>query len=256
MADCCCNDVRCSGKHIPLQAVIQECDRLFNQENMVQLGEHLRFWRRRAAELGDRKNELSLLSELMGHYRMMKDEQRGIAAIRDGFALLEELQLQETASAGTILLNGATALQSFGMGKEAMQYYRRAETCYEKNLTPGDPLFAGLYNNMASSCIDCGEFREAEQFYRKAIEIQKQNRNRMDLAVSFINLAQLFDALDPEDERIGELMDQARACFENTPADAYFAHTCRKCAPAFGYFGRFMDEQDLNQKADDFYAEA
>lgn len=254
MADCCSSG-KCTG-HIPIENIIRECDRLFHQENKQALGEHLRFWRRRAAEMGDKKGELTMLSEMMGHYRMNREEARGIVAVRDGFALIEELGIENTVSAGTIYINGATALQSFGLPGEALKYYRTSQKCYENNLSPRDPLFAALYNNMASACIDLQAFEEAEKYYLLAADILKSAQQQMDLATTFVNLAQLYDALDPEDVRIEQNLDLAFECFENSaiPRDGYYAHTCRKCAPAFGYFGRFIDEAALQKRAEDFYA--
>ena len=254
MADCCSSG-KCTG-HIPLEKVLAECDNLFNQEKKHELGEHLRFWRRRASEMGDKKNELSLLSEMMGHYRMVRDEAKALASVKDGVALISELGISDTVSAGTILINAATALQSFGYAEEAAVYYKQAESCYLKNLPPQDIRFAALYNNMASSCIDQGNFEQAENFYLQAAEILRTANQLMDLAVTFINLAQLYDGLDPEDSKIETYLDQALACFENNavPHDGYYAHTCRKCASAFGYFGRFADEKELQDKAEKFYA--
>ena len=254
MADCCSSG-KCTG-HIPLEKVLWECDNLFNQEKKHELGEHLRFWRRRASEMGDKKNELSLLSEMMGHYRMVRDEAKALAAVRDGVALISELGISDTISAGTILINAATAMQSFGYAEESAVYYKQAENCYLKNLPPQDIRFAALYNNMASSCIDQGNFEQAEKFYLQAAKILRSENQQMDLAVTFINLAQLYDGLDPEDSKIETFLDQALACFENNAVsrDGYYAHTCRKCASAFGYFGRFADEKELIKRADEFYA--
>ena len=109
---------------------------------------------------------------------------------------------------------------------------------------------------MASSCIDQGNFEQAEKFYLQAAEILRTANQLMDLSVTFINLAQLYDGLDPEDSKIETYLDQALACFENNavPHDGYYVHTCRKCASAFGYFGRFADEKELQDKAEKFYA--
>lgn len=256
MADCCSNG-KCTG-HIPLEKIIEECDRLFNLEKKDELGDHLRFWRRRAVEMGDKKGELSLLSEMMGHYRMERDESRGIAAVRDGLALIDELQLSESAGAGIIYINAGTALQSFGYSDRALSCYKKAENCCRRNLKTGDERFAALFNNMASAYIDSGAFERAEQYYFQAAEILKSTRNLPDLAVTYVNLAQLYDALDPEDVKIEQYLDLAFACFddESVPRDGYYAHTCRKCASAFGYFGRFMDEAELQKRAGDFYAGA
>ena len=256
MADCCSCGNHGEHTHIPLADVIRECDRLFNQEKTEELGEYLRFWRRRAAEAHDKKSELSLLSELMGHYRMNGDRDRGLAAVREGFALIDELGIGDTAGAGTIYLNGATALQAFGLAGDARKFYQTAERCYRKNLPADDPRFAGLFNNMATSYLDAGDASGAENCYLKALEILERTGNLMDSAVTCVNLAQLFDARDPEDPKIEEYLDRAMAFFDDPEAarDGYYAHTCRKCASAFGYFGRFMDEQELNARADRFYA--
>ena len=141
--DCCCEHDhgatphRNPQRHIPMQEVIQECDRLFNAENMVELGEHLRKWREEARRIGDREAELGILSELMGHYRMLGDRERGLMAVRDGFALLGQIGIAGSVTAGTILINGATALQAFGDVDGALNYYKEAFRCYGAHLDPG-----------------------------------------------------------------------------------------------------------------------
>ena len=244
-------------ERIPLESVIAECDRLFAGEKTFELGEHLRKWRQKAAELGDKRSELTLLNELMGHYRMLGDRERGLAAVRDGFRLIGEVGIGGSVSAGTILLNGATALKSFGFVKEALQHYAEAFRCYGAHLAPDDPRFAGLLNNMAAAYADNGEIRHAEAYYKKALTILKDKSQLMDRAVTEINLAQLHHRQDPGDPRITECLDRAFACFESPEAEfnAYYAHTCRKCAGAFGDFGQHDRERELNERADALYAE-
>ena len=241
---------------IPLAEVIAECDRLFNAEKPAELGEHLRFWRARARELGDREGELSLLSELMGHYRMQGDRERGLAAVRDGLALLAELRLGRTASAGTILINAATALQAFGDLDAALRHYAEAFRCYGETLAPNDWRFAGLLNNMAAAYAAKNEVKHAEAHYRKALSVLRACGNHMDAAVTHVNLAQLYCPLDPDDPRIEAELELALAEFNDPAAvrDGYYAHTCGKCASAFGFFGRPADEAELNRRADEFYA--
>ncbi len=241
---------------IPLAGVIAECDRLFAGENMAALGDHLRFWRKKAYECGDRKSELSLLSEMMGYYRMTGDPERGIPAVRDALSLLDELHCGNTVSGGTILLNAATALKAFGHTQESLTYYAAASRAYGRSLPPGDGRFAGLFNNMAAAYLDNGEIRHAEVFYEKALDILKQCGNFPDRAVTYVNLAQLYHRLDPEDPRIEENLRLAMACFDADGAvrDNYYAHSCRKVAPAYGFLGFFMDEAELNRRADEIYA--
>ncbi|MCQ2352726.1 MAG: tetratricopeptide repeat protein [Victivallaceae bacterium] len=241
---------------IPLAGVIAECDRLAGNEDMASLGDHLRFWRKKAHECGDKKSELSLLNELMGYYRMTGDPERGIPVVRDGLSLLKELHCADTASGGTILLNAATALKAFGDTQESLTCYAAASRAYGRSLAPGDKRFAGLFNNMAAAYLDNGEIRHAEVYYEKALDILKQCGNLPDRAVTYVNLAQLYHQIDPEDPRIEENLHLATACFDAPGAvrDHYYAHTCRKVAPAYGFLGFFADEAELNRRADEIYA--
>ncbi|MBR2373328.1 MAG: tetratricopeptide repeat protein [Lentisphaeria bacterium] len=246
-----------SSKQISVEEIIAGCDRLFNSGKMDALGEHLRFWRNEAALCGDKAAELTVLSELMGHYRMMKDHDRGIEAVREGFALMRELNIGKVA-AGTILINGATALQSFGIVNEALEYYQEALACYRQELAPSDRRFAGLFNNMAAAFAANGDIKKAENHYLEALDILKNCGQIMDQAVTLVNLAQLYAANDPADPMIKVSLECAMECFNDSgvPRDGYYAHTCSKCAAAFGELGYPEDEKILKTRAGDFYAGA
>ena len=243
---------------IPLPEIIAECDEFFKSNDTARLGEHLRFWRRRAQELGDESGELSILSELMGHYRMQRDEERALAAVRDGLELMKLLDVYGTAGGGTILINAATALQSFGHFSEALRYYAEAFRCYDAALDPMDVRFAGLLNNMAAAYDANGESAHAEAHYRKALNILQHHGNLMDSAVTYINLAQLYDRQNENDSRVAEMLDLAMECFNDPAAErgGYYAHTCNKCASAFGLFGRENDEEELKRRAAEIYENA
>lgn len=245
------------ARRIPMREIIEECDRLFNAEQTFELGEHLRKWRAEAQTIGDREGELGILSELMGHYRMQGDRERGLAAVRDGFALLGKLGIGGSVSAGTILINGATALQAFGEIDEALNYYKEAFRCYGAHLDPNDWRFAGLLNNMAAAYAAKHDVKYAEAYYRKALDVLKACGNLMDAAVTHVNLAQMYAAeAGPDDPRIAAELDLAVACFDDPEAvhDGYYAHTCRKCASAFGPLGFPEVEEELNWRADEYYA--
>lgn len=245
-------------RRIPMREIIAECDRLFNEERSFELGEHLRKWRAEAQAVGDREGELGLLSELMGHYRMQGDRERGLAAVRDGFTLLGKLGIAGSVTAGTILINGATALQAFGEIDESLNYYKDAFRCYASHLDPNDWRFAGLLNNMAAAYAAKHDVKYAEAYYRKALGVLKACGNLMDAAVTHVNLAQMYAAEDRDDPRIAAELDLAAACFDDpaAPHDGYYAHTCRKCASAFGPLGRPDIETELNRRADEYYERA
>ena len=244
------------ANHMPIEEIIARCDELFNANDPAALGEHLRFWRQRARELGDRSGELTMLNELMGHYRMSGNKDLALAAVQDGIALLRSLELAGTVSGGTILINAATALQAFGNISGALELYNEALESYRKNLPPGDWRFAGLFNNMAAAQAADGNFLQAEFAYQEALELLDKSGNLPDKAVTYVNLAQLYRQQDPGDERIDLMLDAALEIF-NEPSlerNGYFAHSCNKCASAFGLAGRPADEELLKKYAGDFYA--
>ena len=245
----------CIRKTIDLAAVIAECDRLFNANAPELLGEHLRKYRTLAQQYGDKSSELSLLNELIGHYRMQGDPVRGRQAVMDALVLVEFLNVKNTISGGTILINAATALSAFGEFNEALELYNRAGACYKNNLPADDKLFAGLYNNMASVYLALADFAEARKLYLQALEILQKNNDLMDSAVTYVNLAQLAYQAD-DIPQIDIFLDKAMELF-NAPAaerNGYYAHSCSKCAPVFGFFERENDEKLLMQRSEDFYS--
>lgn len=253
---CTCNSCHHDAEHIPLPEILAECDAFFNSGNSSAVGETLRRWRSRARECGDTAGELTLLSELMGHYRMAGDALRGMAAVKDGFALIRQLGISGTVSAGTIFINGATALHSFGQTGAALEAFAEAEKCYTASLTANDRKFAGLFNNMAAVYAETSDFDRAEKYYLRAMDILSSPADLMDYAVTCVNLAQLYHRRDPEDPETGAMLDAAMLCFDHPGAvkDGYYAHTCSKCAAAFGELGRPGDEKDLNARAEAVYA--
>ena len=233
---------------IPLDRVIAKCDHLFNSGKTAEVGSHLRYWLNEAKMLGDRRGELTVLSELMGHYRMSNDPDKGLAVIADGIKLLDELQLGECVSGGTILINAATALHSFGKYDEAEKLYFRAYRAYTLNLPENDVRFAGLFNNMASVYAVKGDIDTAEAYYLAALEILNDSGSPMDRAVSWINLAQL--GKDTEN-----CCEKAMAIFHDpaVPHDGYYAHTCLKCVPALRELGKADHAAILTELAGKVY---
>ena len=186
-------------KRIPLADILKECDKLFNSNRRAELGAFLRAWRAKAQEIDDRAGELSILSELIGYYRMAGDDCCGLAAVNDAIELIEKIGISEELSAGTIYLNAATALCSFGKVQESLAIYNKAHKCYSAHLDSGDVRFAGLLNNMAAAQLAAGDFHSAEEHYLKAAEILSSASSLMDLAVTYVNIAQLYYSRNKDD---------------------------------------------------------
>ncbi len=239
----------CARLDVP--ALIRQLDGLYNGGREAEAGAFLYRQRARAAELGDWRTELSLLSELLGYHRRDKDEERALAAIRDALDMIRAHRLGGTVSGATVMLNAATTLKCFGRARESLPYFEHAARVYAEHLDPTDYRYAGLYNNMALSYEDLGEYPRAEQYFSLALRtISRCEAPDNEMAVTFCNLAELYDRQDPEDARIGECMEKAWEHLNapGLPRDGYHAFTLSKCIPSFDYFGFFLYAKELRER--------
>lgn len=245
---------------IPAEDVIREFDRLLGQDRSREAEEFLYGWLKKAGEMADWRGELTLQNELMGFHRSSGKEALGLQAVREGIRLIQDHGMEETLTAGTTFLNAATTLKAFGRAEEAIPWYERAEKLYNRLLGEGDYRFAGLCNNLALAWTDLGQLERANLYYRRALEVLKGlPGSAMEQAVTWTNLACLEERrqadLDIREERIGFCLDRAMEYLDDPAAerDGYYAFTCRKCAPTFGYFGRFLAKRELEERAEEIY---
>ncbi len=243
-------------RKISLRTFIKELDSLFAKEDLQGAEACAVKWLDLAREYGDKPGELIVLNEMTGFYRQTKNEEKGLAAVNEAFALLDSFDFDKKTAA-TIYLNGATTMKAFGKSAEAMKFYEKSHGLFLEILDKNDPLFAGFYNNKALALQDLKRYSEAEEYFLKAIKITESNpKNELETAISLVNLAHLYYEIDNGDERINSLMDKALDILDCPDYYGYekYAFTCRKCAPSFGFFGFFLAEKKLNERADRIYA--
>lgn len=101
--------------------------------------------------------------------------------------------------------------------------------------------------------MDLGEYAEAETLYGYALSIlEAQTYASADEAVTFLNMADLVNAGDGAEageSLIQEYLTEAEELLESEmlPRDGYYAFVCEKCAPVFGYYGRFLTNENFNE---------
>ena len=249
-----------NARPIDLRRCLTRLDEYLDRNDYAAARRHLDYWREEALANNDLRGLLTLENERMGLFRKIGDEAAANEAVEAALSLLPRTGLEETATAGTTLLNAATVYKSFQHAERALPLYERARVLYEKTLDPADARMGGLYNNMALALADLGRSAEARAFYEKALTVmERQEHGALELAVTELNLANLAEAerglLEAEDE-IEARLDRARALLEDPslPRNGYYAFVCEKCAPSFGYYGRFLDAQELQQRAEEIYS--
>ncbi|MBQ5405588.1 MAG: tetratricopeptide repeat protein [Oscillospiraceae bacterium] len=249
-------DAEPCAKALPVPERIARLDALYQAGREQEAGQLLERSRAEAAELGDWRGELAMLSELMGYYRRSMEEEKGLRAVADGLALIREHRMGATVSGATVMLNAATTMKCFGRAGESLPVFRHVARVYGENLAPEDYRFAGLYNNMALSYADVGDGANAERHFRLAMRtIERCPNPENELAVTLCNLAELYDRQDAEDPRIPQCMEQAWEYLNSPtlPRDGYHAFTVSKCLPTFDYFGYFLYTQELRERVREIY---
>lgn len=255
---CCCKEPLGT---IPILRIIEKLDACFARNDMDEAGRLLDYWEKEARALNDNRGLSEILSEQIGYFRKVGNKQRGLEAVDSALALLACEDTADSVSNATIYLNCATTMKAFGKAQEAMPYYLRAKDTFEKLLPQNDFRLAGLYNNMATALADLQKFDEARECYNKAITVLKGKSVYGELAVTYVNLAHLtYDEAEAKqtacDDEVDGLLDSAWQCLDNpdAPRDGNYAFICSKCAPSFGFFGFFMQKQELEKRAQEIYA--
>ena len=187
-------------KRINVREMISQIDRLHSRNDKDGAIRVLEEYRQTAENYRDYDGELTAVSELLGSYRITRQEENGLKTADRCFELLKLSGIGGSVSAGTILVNCATMLSSFGKAEQALMCYTDACRCYAEHLPATDERFAALYNNMASVYEQQGNFDSAEKYYKTAAAVLGHNKEKqnciLDMAVTYINLAQLYTAME------------------------------------------------------------
>ena len=244
---------------IKVGEMLSQVDRLYSREDFDRVEKVLDGYISEARALGDCEGELSAVNELVGCLRMSGKAEKGEKTVERCFELLAITGQDDTTSGGTVLLNAATALCAFGKPKKALETYKEACRIYSRHLPPEDERFAGLYNNMASAYESTGGYAEAEKYYKAAIKVLDLYNTQnclLDKAVTYLNLAMLYNAQGSCDGRMEESAKEAMKILDSDmEREFYYAHTARKCAGGFSYLGYFLFASELNERADKYYNE-
>lgn len=241
---------------IPIARVIRKLDELFDKNDLIAVGELLDYWEREARILRDNRGLLEILNEQIGYFRRTNNKDRALSAASEAFELIEQLGLERHESSGTIYLNGATTLKSFGKTAEAMEYYDKAKAVYDDTLPADDYKLAAYFNNVSSAYKELGDIKNAENACYQAISILEKHENFMgEIAVTHISLAHLYYDADVFDERVYEHVERAWELLssDKNTHDGNFAFLCSKCYPSFAYFGYFDYESKIKALVEKIY---
>ncbi len=244
---------------IPQQRIVEKLDEYMSRRDYAGAERHLLYWMEEAKLGGDRRGQLMLSNELIGHYRKTGERDKALAYVERALALLEELDFGDTLSAGTTFVNAATACSAFGENERALGLFERAKAVYESAPELKPELLGGLYNNMALACKALGRYDEAYALFDRAMELMgRLPGGVLEQAITCLNLADTVAAqqgMEAGEARIFALLDRAWELLqdESAPRNGYYAFVCEKCAPSFSYYGYFLAAEELEKEAARIY---
>lgn len=244
---------------IPVRRIIDKMDEYMSRLDYAGAERHLKYWLAEARATGDRRGELTMLNELIGHGR--KTDQRELTenSAREALALIDEMGLEDSVTVGTTCINIATASYVFHEYDRSMALFGRAEQIYLKQSAPDPKLMGGLYNNMGLTLTALRRYEEAMDAYRKALGWMDQvSAGALEQAETCLNMANTleyqFGPVEAEG-RINALLDRAEALLEDPaiPRDGYYAFVLIHCAPTFERYGYFLTAERLKEQAKEYY---
>ena len=237
---------------IDVPKALEKYDILNHTGSNAEAEEYLNSLIDEAVSKGDWRAELSFFSEMLGLCRKTGNEDAAFHAASRCIELIDLHHLGRTVSGATILLNTAATMHTFGKAQEALTLFMHALEVYTDNLDPSDYRFAGLYNNMAVSYAEVNNYDSAERFYKLALKLLSANTgNECDMAVTYCNMANLYDMISHEDSRIDDCIEKAWGYLSSSemPHDGYLAYTISKCISCFDTFGYFIYARKLREIA-------
>ena len=240
---------------IPVARVIEKLDECYNKNDMQEAGRLLFYWQEEAKALKDQQGELSIINELLGYLRKIGDVEKGLLAVERAMFLIESLGNTDTVSSATIYLNVATTLKAFKQPKKAIPLFEKAFSIYSKDLEKNRSLLSGFYNNKALTLVDLKDFKGAIKCYNLALENLKfTDRELTDGAITLVNMAHLFDALDDR-RKVVDCLFSANDLLndERNEFNGYYAYVLEKCAPSFRQFGYEKIADDFEKLSREIY---
>ena len=243
---------------IAIDRILSRLDEYLNKNDYVSAEKHLVYWLGEAIGGCDPKTELLIYNELMGLYRKLGQKEKALSAVSSALAKIEALGIESQVGSATTFLNSATVYKAFGDPNSSLPLFLKAKTIYEAELSQADERLGGLYNNMALTLVDLERYTEAYELYEKAISIMSKSENgALEVAITHLNVASAKEAelgmIDAENA-ITELLDKAKTILDAAKKrDGYYAFVCEKCASVFGYYGYFLYENDLKERARRIY---
>ena len=192
-----------------INQTLKELDTLFEENRVKEIEPFLNHAAKQAEEEGDYGSLLYIMNEMIGFFREVCEYDKMVSVSGEAMKLIEALEWKGSVLHGNTLVNIANGLRAAGKLEQSLAFYEQTEQIYNETLAKGDFQFSGLYNNMSLLFQELGDYRQAADYLKKALEIVKEDKeHRWELAVTYTNLANTVLTLYKE-HKDGEQSEQS-----------------------------------------------
>ncbi len=238
--------------------ILKEMDKYFGRNDYLTAEKIMLSYLDRAEKENNIPVLVVLYNECIGFYRKQGQKSRAYGYCDKILALLREYKLEDTLDGATSFINCGTAKKAFGEAEKGIPYFLKAEQIYKSKLSENDKRMGGFYNNFGLALMDVGNFEKSEECFENALSVMAANTDgKPDMAITHLNIADLiakkyglFDGCEAINGHLDIAQGLLNECEDNS---GYYAFVCEKCAPTFGYYGHFLYEQILKERARKIY---
>ncbi len=189
-----------------IQNILEELDSLFTTHQITKVEPFLLNMIQSAENEGDVSSQVTLLNELIGHYRDMGEYDQSITTCQKVMEVLADSGLNGTIAYATTLQNVANALRAAGQLEASMLYYNQVYSLYKHQLDSKDMRYASLSNNMSLLYQEMGDYENACICLEKALSIVLQYPEAIkEVATTHTNLAVSLMKLGRQEEAMTHL---------------------------------------------------
>ncbi len=172
-----------------IEEVLRQVDELYGQNKGGEAEQLMLEAVREAVAIEENEGLLQLLNELLGYYRETSQVEHSYAVAGQALALAEKMGLSGSIPYATTLLNVANAYRAGGRLPDSLDCYKKVREIYEKTLSPDNMLVASLENNLSLLYQEMGDFENARKSLLCALEIVSAREAEFEVAVTYANLA-------------------------------------------------------------------
>lgn len=206
-------------------------DKLYKEKDLEKIDTFLTSELEEATKNGDDFLLLSIMNEMIGHYRDIGNYEKSLEISTKALNLMEKLNMIGGVEYATSLQNIANAYRAAGKNVEALGYFNIVFKIYKDQLDSDDYKFASLHNNIALLYQQMGNFVMAEEHLKKAYEIiVKIPGSEIQVATTLSNLAATEIELDEFDKARNHLEEALKIFRKDEIKD--FHYSAALCALA------------------------